>query len=366
MRFTRTIMRSSSRGVPLAASFAVALMGLAFVGAAQPRDSVAQDVSNWKVVYDHYDTRIGECCAGIDAINSETRRPRALIRRSRGSNTSYWPYAFSPDGNHVAYGRFPGGLHLMRADGTDRRRLAADANVNDVLWSSDGLALVFVVGRARVDVVGADGRGRRTLFRTPRSDIELQDVSLGGNRVLVLVRTASDDRLYSISTVNGARRLLVRAQHQQLGGASWSSDGRLVAFKRRCEDGRGEDIYCDVAVMRIDGTSIRTVLRHESAPIHGPSDDAPTWLPKTSRLVVAEWGFGADTRRIDTRTGSSRIIAKKPWRSATASTDGNTIGSVYDVSGGGMMLGLARPDGTIVGRRELPFGLSTGHDLWVS
>jgi len=333
----------------------------------------------WKIVYDHYDARLGEGGAGIDVISSQARQPRALLRRPRGSKAYFYPQAWSPDGSHVAFDS-PGGLHVVQSDGGGLRRLAPE-DESGLIWAPDGGLIAFVVdcqrgyeapckrGTARIDLIAHDGTGRRTLVRPtvlgPDAQIRLEDWSPDGRQLLFVVSGRGGDRLYAVRSDGSRRRPLARSPEQgRLGGASWSPDGRLVAYKRRCEQARGEDIFCDLAVMNADGTSKRVRLRW-STPLHGPSDEAVTWLLHSSRIVVAEWGYDADTRVIDATTGGSRVISKEPWRSVTPASDGKAIGFLYNPSHDNLNLGLSRLDGTIVARRKLPFDSGASYDLWV-
>lgn len=382
-----SIGRCLPGGTTVRASFIAPLVlavagGIASGASSQGASATELGVPRWKVAYEHYDSRLGEGGAGIDVVTSERRTPRALTRRPPGSRRLDLGPVWSPDGRYTAFFRSGRGLHVIREDGRGLKRVASNADF-DVLWSPDGTMLAFVRdcersdpnarcrgGHPTIDLVNRDGTRRRALVRLtalgPSAQIRLQSWSNDG-RILYLASTPDRDLLYSIASSGTNTRVVARSSNAgRLGGASWSPDGLLIALKRRCKAGSHDDVYCDLAVMRGDGTSVRTILRHSPAP-HGPSDESPTWLRETSRLIVAEWGFDADTRRVDAGAGTSRVIAKEPWRDVTASTDGKTIGFVYDVSGGGLFLGLARLDGTIVARRKLPFGgAGSVYDLWLS
>jgi Tol biopolymer transport system component len=78
---------------------------------------------------------------------------------------------WSPDGTRIAWegdrGTGTGGADLFVSDatGAHRRRLTSDpGQVGTMSWSPDGTRIVFANGGA-IDVIGADGTGRRTLFR---------------------------------------------------------------------------------------------------------------------------------------------------------------------------------------------------------
>jgi Tol biopolymer transport system component len=356
----------------------LAVTGVIASGASSQGSSVSAPAGAplWSVAYDRYDERRGEGQQGLDLVTSARRAPRQLTSGYRFHCCPTW----SPDGSEIAY-QATRGLHVMRRDGTGVRQVAADAESGSI-WAPDGELIAFVVdcrrgivdgrckrGRARIDVVAHDGTQRRTLVRPtglgPDAQIRLEDWSSDGRHLLFVVSGRGGDRLYSIESGGSRQRLLARSpERDRLASAAWSSDGRLVAYERRCGE-RVSDVYCDMAVMNANGTAKRVLLRWSSRPVHGPSNDSITWLPNSPRMIVAEWGFNAGTKLVDARTGRSRAISRKPWRNTTVGSDDSILGFFYDVRWGGLILGLARPDGTIVGRRKMPFDLGTSYDLWV-
>lgn len=376
---------TSSSAVATFASAAIVSSGAAQPGdaSARSKDSAGDRWPAWQVAYDHYDARRGVGGVGIDVLRSGHRSPSAVVRGPRGSHAGFYPGAWSPDGDYLTFIRVPGGLHVVRSDGTGVKRLATNAgSESDSIWAPDGTRIAFVVdcqrdmiegrckrGRARIDVVAHDATQRRTLVRPtglgPDAQIRLEDWSPDGRQLLFVVSGRGGNRLYSIESGGSRQRLLARSpDRDRLGSAAWSSDGRLVAYKRRCGE-RVSDVYCDVAVMNADGTAKRVLLRWLFSPVHGPSNDSVTWLPNSPRMIVAEWGFNGGTKLVNARTGRSRVISKEPWRSVTPASDGKTIGFLYSQSTGRLILGLSRLDGTIVARRKLPFDSVTDYDLWV-
>jgi Tol biopolymer transport system component len=78
---------------------------------------------------------------------------------------------WSPDGTRIAWegdrGTGAGGADLFVSDatGAHRQRLTSDpGQVGTMSWSPNGKRIVFANGGA-IDVIDADGRGRRTIFR---------------------------------------------------------------------------------------------------------------------------------------------------------------------------------------------------------
>jgi Tol biopolymer transport system component len=129
-------------------------------------------------------------------------------------------------GPRIAFDDDSHDVWVVRADGSQRRRLTSDpAPKFDPTWSPKGSKLAYrseVDGNAEIYVLNADGSGKRNLTRNPAED-------------------------YS---------------------PAWSPGGKRIAFASS-RSGVLNDIY----VMNADGSHIRRVTRHVSA------DEYPTWSP---------------------------------------------------------------------------------------
>ena len=316
---TRTIPRTMRRALTLAGLVVGAALFLAAAGS--PRGikergadhrQLAVALPTWKLVYDHHDSRLplSEFGAGLDVVTSERRTPRALVRRRPGSNTHYFPGEWSPNGAYLTYDG-PGGLWVMDERGAGMKRLGSGRALNS-LWSPDGTMVAVVVdckrppngflcrsGRPRIDLVDRDGARRRTLMTLAGPDrsavIVLQDWSADGG-LLYLVSGNGGVRLYSIGLDSASGRLLARGRHQgSLGGASWSPDGRLIAYGKDCKEGGGSgggDVYCALAVLSAEGMPRRVLSRPDGR--NGPTND-----PEPGCRIRRKWSlsYGAATPR---------------------------------------------------------------------
>ena len=125
--------------------------------------------------------------------------------------------AWSPDGEHLAFAigdvksfdgnvedegieKLPSGIYVMRADGTDLRQIA-DGLIGAPAWSPDGSEILFVSDG--VYVAGPDGSGLRELGPGARTVApHLAVWSPDGSRIAVLGDTGLDDGQLVLLTMN--------------------------------------------------------------------------------------------------------------------------------------------------------------------
>jgi hypothetical protein len=112
--------------------------------------------------------------------------------------------------------------------------------------------------------------------------------------------------------VDGSDRVVLATSRRDglLGGASSSSDGTLVAFGRRCWDTPiGGDEYCALAVVRADGSGLRTLIPYRRGDYGGPTGlNRPVWIPGTHHLLDVEWGSRARFADVDADNGAQRVV----------------------------------------------------------
>ena len=149
----------------------------------------------------------------------------------------------------------------MRADGSCRRRVAADADA--VGWSPDGTSLRYQTTRGVYEVPIAGGEPHRI---APAGSIERDRArEPGGNRVLEI----EDGRLI-VSRRDGSGRKILTDPYEDR-GAVWSPEGARIAFFRGSEETGKWDVY----VIGADGKGEHRI----SSGIY------PQWLPD-GRLLV--------------------------------------------------------------------------------
>ena len=172
-----------------------------------------------------------------------------------GSKGGYTCSAFSPDAKWIAYCRAADfergriGVWIMRADGTDARRLTSDAaNASYARWSPDG---------------------RRILYTENQEDL-----------------TAVSHRLWVVDVAGGPPRGLTEPADSGLWSeGDWSPDGNTIVAKYWRP---GWD-HNELRLMKADGTDVRTLWVSPSRH----SAETPDWanqprrvVPETSRLRV--------------------------------------------------------------------------------
>jgi Tol biopolymer transport system component len=168
-------------------------------------------------------------------------------RGGLGSREAFDP-AYSPDGRQLAFvsgsagsGR-PFAVYAMNLDGTRARRVLVGATAP--AWSPDGSRLVVVRGRD-LHIVRADGSHRRRL--NPGGVVPRRaSWSPDGRRILFVgFSRAKHDFccLYAVRpSGKGLRRILAEPRGKAVFQAIWSPDGRRLAFTE--VDGCREDAVC--------------------------------------------------------------------------------------------------------------------------
>jgi hypothetical protein len=197
---------------------------------------------------------LGVCAPGCAA--PKTRR--AVI-----GDAMYW----TAGGNLIVFSRFANELWVMRADGSQRRRLALDANYASL--SPSGSIVAEIPYRHQFDdhsylVLRTPSREHLGKFRLPfgLSDVHGPPVWAPDERSILLEATRG--------TFVANRRTGVRF-FGRVSGPVWSPDSRQIVFSG-CASGR-----CGLVVMRRDGTK-RTLVA-------GSSGVLPVWSPDGRRLA---------------------------------------------------------------------------------
>lgn len=215
--------------------------------------------------------------------------------------------AWSPDGRHVAFSSDRNGtfdIFIMRDDGSGLRQLTfEDKDQLQPRWSSDGKRLVFLSSKEGsppaagyntpfdVWMMNADGTGQQNLTRTPTAYEFWPQWSPDGAR-LTFTRT---ELFFSGEGQNSgsATRIMIAeadatnavplvpldpAINQDV--ASWSPDGRRIAFSSRKFTG---DVYSETFVLFTiapDGSDLRPLTTTGARRF-------PSWSPDSRSLAVS-------------------------------------------------------------------------------
>lgn len=197
------------------------------------------------------------------------------------------------------------GVWVMNADGSSPRLVSGRVAAKRGSWSPDGRRLVFDgpvnvrEGEATQDldlyVADVSGLRRRRLTRGPERDVVASWSPEGRWIAFTRRRTrAAREEIWLVRPDgSGARRLTAGS------GPVWSPDGASLAFARAV--GRRYAVYS----ARLDGSDVTRITSSDA-------DDAPTdWT--SSGLLFSRWRLGdpgGDVWVLDVSTGEERRLTR--------------------------------------------------------
>jgi len=168
-------------------------------------------------------------------------------------------------------------IYVMRADGTDVRRLTRDqAQDSSPNWSPDGSRVYFA----------SDRSGSWRLYRMPVSGAKPTPIRTGK------IKTAFEPRV--------------------------SADGKLIAFESFDQSG-----HATVQIVRASGG------RSRSLTPAGLEDTGPSWGPRGSRLVLSRGSPKIGTYSlytVDAKTGKSQRLTSPPAGASDSEPDWSPSG----------------------------------------
>ena len=215
--------------------------------------------------------------------------------------------SFSADGALIAYfNRSTNGISIMNADGSGRRELTDQSNVDGVTdvspaFAPDGSKVVFVSNRGGsydLYVIGTDGSDVRRL--TTSSEVE-QEPSFSPDGSRIVFGDGAGAGIRTVDANGGGRKALANGG----GDPAYSPDGASIVFNREAGDTGTYDIY----VMNADGTGQRALTSSSQF-----SDVEPAFSPDGKQIVLAGVGNtergGTDIYMMNADgTGHHRVVS---------------------------------------------------------
>ena len=244
------------------------------------------------------------------------------------------PWAYSPDGTHIAYTGYERGdardyaIYVSNADGSDVTDLTStyldpvENNQGLPVWSPDSTQIAF-------DNYSNDPSMQGTyLMNADGTDIhKIADGgspawSPDGNSIVVAAAAVEGNDIYSVS-IDGAR--LARLTHTSAVEASptWSPDGSQIAFIQGHQ----------IAVMDADGGHTKTIT---DVPNDGIGGFSPDWSP-------------------DGTTIAFEVFDGRSWDIYTVHPDGTGLQPLADTPGDEIQP-VWSPDGSLIAYIASPFG----------
>lgn len=220
----------------------------------------------WLAFERRYDGPRRDCCVEVLIMRSDGRGRVRLTPSGAEDAQPDW----SPTAPRIAftrrYGYSPLGLYVANADGTQARRIMA--NASDPKWSPDGRKIAFsTAARDGVHVMNADGTGARLVLGGLANDVSW---SPDGTR-LVFSRPSARATSTFVVNANGSGLRRVAKRCAEASSPAWSPDGRAIAVMciRRAPAKNQPDIY----TVNTDGTHLRQITSNPSG------DYFPAWSP---------------------------------------------------------------------------------------
>lgn len=202
---------------------------------------------------------------------------------------------WSPGGSRIAFVMAPrgyltryagdGNVYVMKADGTEMRKLTRGLDASAPAWSPDGSRIVFIRGQGQALVaMHANGSHQHVIAHT-RGYYESPAWSRDGR--LIAYDSGVNWHSSAIYTIHpngtGERRLTRRSD--SIGGPAWSPDGSRIAYQS------GNRLW----VMRASGRNAHPVTTCNLPCI---DDSEPAWSLSGRELVFVRQEDGGAARRL--------------------------------------------------------------------
>jgi Tol biopolymer transport system component len=174
----------------------------------------------------------------------------------------------SPDNQFIAFTYRPNNniaqVWIMNRDGSDPHEFYSSPSQesHDPTWSPDGTQILFAMGKGennKLYVIGFDGRDPQVVNNSidtrGRSDWSLQNLiafDMGG---------PFQHDVYIMNADGSNRNKFSDGNNSQ--GASFSPDGKWIAFTAYTDVVNKNQASCEIYIMRVDGTDLRRLTDND-------------------------------------------------------------------------------------------------------
>jgi hypothetical protein len=300
-------------------------------------------VVRWQVAYDERD---------VLKVQTEVGAPRPVTRHPPGSRWSVFLRSWSPRGRFLLFRRSFGRSGMYVLEIARKREVRLSSGVfSEWAWTRDDARLAFTEScpasescDERIKVAELPSGRQSVAYRLPRR-ADREPAWISGltwsptSQELAFVTAISTSNpeeprsgLYVLDLRNGVARTVVPENAEGfLDAPSWSPDGSLIAYGRRCTVVLigGGDVYCEVAVTNPSGTETRLVISGgKPGDPHPLTDLGLVWRPGTREVVCAEWGGGIALAVGNALTGTERVFRGHAANDFAVSPDGRRLGYV--------------------------------------
>jgi TolB protein len=260
----------------------------------------------------------------IHLINADGSDRRAIISRVF-DGTFNW----SPDAQQIAFTGARASpeeweIRIASADGSNVRLLtrAPSNSAGDPTWSPDGKQIAFESWRERderfyIYIIGADGKGLRRLTHPARGDDEFPSWSPDGNWVIFerlrYINGDDIDPVLSLMVIHpdgtGLHRIARLIGGSQCLCPDWSPDGTKIAYQAATSLATKK--YPEIFVMNADGSGKTQLTRNRVR------DENPDWSPDGKKIAFySERRGNAEIYVIDADGRNVKRITRDPWYSS--------------------------------------------------
>jgi Tol biopolymer transport system component len=216
------------------------------------RDNFPDAAPQWSpdgreiVFMSYHDTTAGEVAPHPDLF--VMRADGRIVRRLTQSNAWYSSPTWSPDGRRIAYDANDpvtgvSRVYVMNADGSDPQPLTSpDRGSWAPDWSPDGTKILYLSlpaeGVSRIYVMRSDGTGAQQIPSDAACALGVFDVEFSPDGSRIAYTCEAELGTTAIFVMNadgtGSSRLTPVSADGSLSymGATWSPDGRTIAFTR--------------------------------------------------------------------------------------------------------------------------------------